>query len=52
MNGPFLTLLGRATKAGGALGAITAFIAYYVGFAELVKSDGIDLPLINLGKQN
>jgi len=40
------------TKAGGALGAITAFVAYYVGLCELLASDGIDLPLGKLGKQN
>jgi uncharacterized protein len=52
MNDPFLTLLGRTTKAGGALGAITAFVAYYVGLSELLASDGIDLPLGKLAKQN
>ena len=52
VNGPFLTLLGRTTKAGGAMGAITAFVAYYVGLSELVSSDGIHLPLIKLAKQD
>lgn len=52
MNGPFLTLLYRATKAGGALGAITAFVAYYVGVAELLAADGINLPLGKLAKQD
>jgi len=33
------------SKAGGATGAVTAFIAYYVGFADLVAADGITLPL-------
>jgi succinate-acetate transporter protein len=32
-------------KAGGATGAVTAFIAYYVGFADLVAVGGITLPL-------
>ena len=50
MNNPFLTLLGSADKAGGALGAITAMVAYYVGLAELLASDGIDLPLGKLSK--
>ena len=50
MNGPFLTLLGSTTKAGGAFGAVTAFVAYYVGLADLVASDGIDLPLGKLSK--
>jgi len=38
------------TKAGGAVGAVTAFVAYYVGFAELVAADGLELPLGKLGK--
>jgi len=41
-----------ATKAGGALGAITAFVAYYVGLSELLAADGIDLPLGKLATQN
>jgi len=49
--GTFTGSLG-ATKAGGAMGAITAFVAYYVGLADLVASDGIDLPLGKLGKQH
>jgi len=40
----------RATKAGGAFGAITAFVAYYVGLADLLAADGIDLPLGKLSK--
>ena len=48
----FLTLLGRSTKAGGALGAITAFVAYYVGLCELLAADGINLPLGKFAKQN
>jgi succinate-acetate transporter protein len=52
MNGPFLTLLGRSTKAGGAVGAVTAFVAYYIGFAELVAADGIELPLGKLGRNH
>jgi len=49
--GEFTGSLGT-TKAGGALGAITAFVAYYVGLSELLASDGIDLPLGKLAKQN
>jgi hypothetical protein len=37
------------TKAGGAMGAITAFVAYYVGLADLLVADGVALPL---GKLN
>ena len=48
---PFLTLLGSATKAGGALGAIAAFISYYIGLSELLAADGIDLPLGTFAKQ-
>jgi len=33
------------SKAGGATGAVTAFIAYYVGLADLLAADGITLPL-------
>jgi hypothetical protein len=33
------------TKAGGALGVITALVAFYVGFADLVAADGVKLPL-------
>ena len=32
-------------KAGGATSAVTAFIAYYIGFADLVAVGGITLPL-------
>jgi hypothetical protein len=52
MNGPLLTLLGSTSRAGGGFGTVTAFIAYYVGFAELLAADGIYLPLGNLAKDN
>lgn len=52
MNDPLLTLLGRTSQAGGAFGAITAFIAYYVGTANLLAADGLMLPLGNLAKDN
>jgi len=41
-----------STKAGGAVGAVTAFVAYYIGFAELVAADGIELPLGKLGRNH
>jgi len=37
------------TKSGGALGVVTAFVAYYVGLAELLSADNVHLPL---GKLN
>jgi len=37
------------TKSGGALGVITAFVAYYVGLADLLAADKVHLPL---GKLN
>jgi len=37
------------SKSGGALGIITAFIAYYIGLAELLAADNVHLPL---GKLN
>jgi len=45
------TFTGAASvgKSGGALGIITAFIAYYVGLAELLAADNVHLPL---GKLN
>jgi len=49
--GTFVGSLG-VTKAGGVMGALTAFVAYYVGLAELVHADGIELPLGSLGKRN
>jgi len=36
-------------KAGGGMGVITAFVAYYVGLADLLAADGVTLPL---GKLN
>lgn len=35
-----------ATKAGGVLGVITAFIAYYIGLSELLSSEA--QPIIRL----
>jgi len=32
-------------KAGGALGAITAMVAYYIGLCELLRDDDIHLPV-------
>lgn len=52
MNSPFLTLLGSATKAGGVMGALTAFVAYYDGLAGLLAQDGIALPMGDLSKRN
>jgi len=37
------------TKAGGALGVLTAFTAYYIGLADLLAADNVHLPL---GKLN
>jgi len=37
------------TKAGGAVGVITAFVAYYVGLADLLAADNVHLPV---GKLN
>jgi len=37
------------TKSGGALGVVTAFVAYYVGLADLLAADNVHLPL---GKLN
>lgn len=34
------------TQAGGAFGAITAFVAYYVGLSELLASE--DMTVVNL----
>jgi succinate-acetate transporter protein len=36
-------------KSGGGLGVITAFVAYYVGLADLLEADNVHLPL---GKLN
>jgi len=33
------------SKSGGALGVITALVAYYVGLADLLEADGVHLPL-------
>jgi hypothetical protein len=46
--GIFTTSL-AVTKSGGALGVVTAFVAYYVGLAELLSADNVHLPL---GKLN
>jgi succinate-acetate transporter protein len=35
----------RVTKSGGALGVITAFFAYYVGLADLLAADNVNLPI-------
>ena len=48
-----MTLIRRVAtalaKAGGGMGVITAFVAYYVGLADLLAADGVMLPL---GKLN
>lgn len=41
-----------ATKAGGVMGALTAFVAYYDGLAGLLAQDGIALPMGDLSKRN
>ncbi|KAI0055325.1 Gpr1 family protein [Artomyces pyxidatus] len=42
----------KVTKAGGGLGIVTAFIAYYVGFAEMMApEDAFQLPLISTAKR-
>jgi len=46
--GSFTAKVG-VTKAGGATGAVTACIAYYIGLADLLAADNIILPL---GKLN
>jgi len=46
--GIFTTSL-AVTKSGGALGVVTAFVAYDVGLAELLSADNVHLPL---GKLN
>ncbi|KAF8811114.1 FUN34 transmembrane protein [Phlegmacium glaucopus] len=42
--GEFTNIL-SVTKAGGALGVITAFVAYYVGLSDLLAADNINLPV-------
>jgi len=43
------TGIGGVSKSGGAMGVVTAFIAYYVGLADLLAADNFHLPL---GKLN
>jgi succinate-acetate transporter protein len=38
-----------STKAGGALGIITALIAYYIGLAELLASEEMSIVKLPLG---
>jgi succinate-acetate transporter protein len=38
-----------ATKAGGALGVITAFIAYYVGLSELLAAEDMAVTRLPIG---
>jgi len=33
------------SKSGGALGILTAFVAYYIGLADLLEADNVHLPL-------
>jgi len=33
------------TKAGGAVGVLTALVAFYVGFVDLMAADGVQLPI-------
>jgi len=46
--GTFASSLSVA-KAGGAVGVITAFVAYYIGLADLLAADNVHLPV---GKLN
>jgi succinate-acetate transporter protein len=39
------TALEAVTKAGGALGVVTAFVAYYVGLSDLLAADNVLLPV-------
>jgi len=45
MNVVILTIPRRVTKAGGALGLITAFVAYYIGLSDLLAADNVKLPV-------
>lgn len=46
ISGALTRYLCRCQKAGGVLGAITAFIAYYVGLSELLNAE--PQPVFNL----
>lgn len=48
MDRSILTLLPRVGKAGGALGVITALIAFYIGVVDLLAADNVKLPVGNL----
>ena len=41
--------INSATKAGGIFGALTAFIAYYIGLSELLSSEDIAIIHLPLG---
>ncbi|KAF4610208.1 hypothetical protein D9613_010555 [Agrocybe pediades] len=49
LAGGEFTLKTGVTKAGGALGVITAFIAYYVGLSELLASEDMAVARLPLG---
>jgi succinate-acetate transporter protein len=41
--------INSVTKAGGIFGALTAFIAYYIGLSELLSSEDVAIVHLPLG---